>query len=153
MKSKPVLVLSLILFAAFSSVTALAQDHERGWETGNVVQVTNVHIKDGMFNAYINDLNNVWRKFLDEQMKDGSVVDYGMYANANARKGEPDLILTVTYANWAAFDLSVEYFEELGEKVLGSPEDMREANIDRSELRELGSTMVYQEIKFKDPAE
>jgi len=150
MKSKPVVVLSIILFAALNSVAAVAQDHERGWETGNIVQVTNVHIKDGMFNAYINDLNNVWRKFLEEQMKDGSVVDYGMYSNPNSRKGEPDLILTVTFANWAAFDKGVEYFEEIASRVLGSPEDMRTANIDRGELREIGSTTVYQEIKFKD---
>jgi len=150
MKCKPVVVLSIVLFAAFNSVAAMAQDHERGWETGNIVQVTNVHIKDGMLNAYINDLNNVWRKFLEEQMKDGLVVDYGMYSNPNSRKGEPDLILTVTYANWAAFDRGVEYFEEIGTRVLGSPEDMREANIDRGALRELGSTIVYQEIKFKD---
>jgi len=150
MKSKLVAVLSIVLFAALSSATASAQDHERGWDTGNIVQVTNVHIKDGMFNAYINDLNNVWRKFLEEQMKDGSVVDYGMYSNPNSRHGEPDLILTVTYANWAAFDRGVEYFEEIGSKVLGSPEEMRVANIDRGELREIGSTMVLQEIKFKD---
>ena len=32
-------------------------------EVLHVVQVTEVHTKDGMFNAYINDLNNVWRKF------------------------------------------------------------------------------------------
>jgi len=150
MKSKLVAVLGIVLFATLGSNAALAQDHERGWETGNIVQVTNVHIKDGMFNAYINDLNNVWRKFLEEQMKDGSVVDYGMYSNPNSRKGEPDLILTVTYANWAAFDRGVEYFEEIGTKVLGSPEDMRAANIDRGELREIGSTTVFQEIKFKD---
>jgi len=150
MNSKLIVVLAVALFAAFGSNAVSAQDHERGWETGHIVQVSNVHIKDGMFNAYINDLNNVWRKFLEEQMKDGSVIDYGMYSNPNSRKGEPNLILTITYANWAAFDRGVEYFEEIGSKVLGSPEEMREANIDRGELRELGSTTVYQEIKFKD---
>ncbi len=150
MKSKCIAVFSVALFMALGSITASAQDHSRGWDTGHIVEVTNVHIKDGMFNAYINDLNNVWRKFLDEQMKDGSVIDYGMYSNPSSRKGEPDLILTVTYANWAAFDRGVEYFEEIGSKVLGSPEGMRTANIDRGELREIGSTTVLQEIKFKD---
>jgi hypothetical protein len=150
MKSKLVAVFGMALLATLGSHTVSAQDHERNWETGNIVQVTNVHIKDGMFNAYINDLNNVWRKFLEEQKKDGSVVDYGVYSNPNSRDGEPDLILTVTYANWAAFDLGVEYFEEIGSKVLGSPEDIREAGIDRGELRDIGSIMVLQEIKFKD---
>ena len=83
-------------------------------------------------------------------MEDGSVISYGMYSNPDARDGEPDLYLTVTYANWAAYDRGVEYFEEIGEKVLGSMEEMREANIDRGELRTLGSSYTLQEIKFND---
>ena len=150
MKMKVFAVLSVVLFAALGSTTVLAQDHTRGWESGHVVQVTEVHTKDGMFNAYINDLSNVWRKFLDAQKEDGSVIGYGMYSNANARKGEPDLILTVTYANWAAFDLGAEYFENIGSKILGSVDEMREANVDRGELRVIGSTYTLQELKFKE---
>jgi len=150
MKMKVFAVLSVVLFAALGSTTVLAQDHTRGWESGYVVQVTEVHTKDGMFNAYINDLSNVWRKFLDAQKEDGSVIQYGMYSNVNAREGEPDLFLTVTYANWAAFDLGVEYFEELGSKILGSTDEMREANVDRGELRVIGSTYTLQELKFKE---
>ncbi len=150
MRSKVLAVFGIAMFAALGSSPAMAQDHTRGWEQGHVVQVTEVHIKEGMFNAYINDLNNVWRKFLDARVEDGDVVDYGMYANANSREGEPDLYLTVTYKNWAALDRGVEYFESLGEKVLGSAEEMREANIDRGELRTLGSTYMLREITFKE---
>ena len=150
MRNKVLAVFGIAMFAALGSSPAMAQDNTRGWEQGHVVQVTEVHIKDGMFNAYINDLNNVWRKFLEAQMEDGDVVDYGMYGNTNPRKGEPDLYLTVTYKNWAAFDRGVEYFESLGEKVLGSAEDMREANIDRGELRTIGSTYTLQEITFQE---
>ena len=150
MRNKAVAIIGIAMFAVFGSSAALAQDNTRGWEQGHVVQVTEVHIKDGMFNAYINDLNNVWRKFLEAQMEDGDVIDYGMYANANPRKGEPDLYLTVTYKNWATFDRGVEYFESLGSKVLGSPEEMREANIDRGELRTIGSTYTLRSITFKD---
>ena len=150
MKSKVFAVLSIVVFAALGSTSAFAQDHARGWESGYVVQVTEVHTKDGMFNAYINDLSNVWRKFLDAQKEDGDVIRYGMYSNANPRKGEPDLFLTVTFKNWAAFDRGVEYFEELGSQILGSTDEMREANVDRGELRVIGSTYTLQEIKFKD---
>jgi len=150
MKIRLIAVLGTLVFAMFGTTVALAQDHDRGWENGYIVQVSEVHIKDGMFNAYINDLNNVWRKFIEQQMEDGDVIRYGMYANVNSRGDEPDLILTVTYKNWATFDRGVEYFEELGAKILGSMEDMREANIDRGELRELGDTYSLQEIKFMD---
>lgn len=142
------LLFTLVLMACFSTST-IAQDHQRNWDNGHVVAVTEVHIKDGMFNAYINDLNNVWRKFIEEQMKDGSVVGYGMFGNVAARDGEPDLYLTVTYANWAAFDLGEEYFNKIREKVLGSDDVMRNANIKRGELRTLGANYNLQEIKFR----
>ena len=150
MKNKIFATVGLVLFAALGSTSALAQDNSRGWEQGYVVQVTEVHTKDGMFNAYVNDLSNVWRKFLDAQKEDGDVISYGMYSNVNQREGEPDLFLTITFKNWAAFDRGVEYFEKLGAQILGSTDEMREANIDRGELRTIGSTYVLQEITFKD---
>lgn len=150
MKNKLFAILSVVLFATLGSATAFAQDHSRGWEQGHIVQVTEVHTKDGMFNAYINDLSNVWRKFLEAQKEEGDVIGYGMYSNVNPREGEPDLFLTVTFKNWAAFDRGVEYFEKLGTQILGSTDEMREANIDRGELRTIGSTYVLQEIAFKD---
>lgn len=150
MKNKVFVVLSLALFASLGSTTVLAQDHSRGWEQGHILQVTEVHTKDGMFNAYINDLSNVWRKFLDAQKEEGDVIRYGMYSNVSQREGEPDLFLTVTYKNWAAFDRGVEYFEKLGAQILGSTEEMREAGIDRGELRTIGSTYTLREITFKD---
>ena len=150
MKNKLIALTSLVVFGILGSTSALAQDHSRGWEQGHVVQVTEVHTKDGMFNAYINDLSKVWRKFLEAQKADGDVISYGMYSNVNQREGEPDLYLTVTYKNWAAFDRGVEYFENLGAKILGSNEEMREANVDRGELRTIGSTYVLRELSFKD---
>lgn len=149
MRPKGFALLGIIFLGALSGTSAMAQDHSRGWDQGYVVQVTEVHIKDGMFNAYINDLNNVWRKFMEAQKADGVVIRYGMYSNANPREGEPDLYLTVTYANWAAFDRGVEYFDKLGSEVLGSPEEMRKAGVDRGELRTIGSTYTLQEVKFK----
>ncbi len=150
MRNEVLAVFGIAIFVVLGSNPAMAQDNTRGWEQGHVVQVTEVHIKDGMFNAYINDLNNVWRKFIEAQIEDGDVIDYGMYGNVNSRDGEPDLYLTVTYKNWAAFDRGVEYFEELGEEVLGSVDEMREANIDRGELRTIGSTYTLQEITFQE---
>lgn len=143
------------LFAAaallcLTATGAVAQDHSRNWENGHVVQITHVHIKPGMFNAYINDLNSLWRKSLEIQKKDGHVIDYAMYSNPSAREGEPDLILSVTYKNYAAFDLGMDYFEKVSKQLKGSMEAMRSAAIDREELRTIGSTITLQEVKFAD---
>ena len=150
MKFKTSFCIATICCFVIAGAPAFAQDHTRNWDNGNVVVITEVHTKDGMFNAYINDLNNVWRKFLEVQKEDGNVLDYGMYANPSAREGEPDLYLTVTYANWAAFDLGNEYFDQVREKVIGTEDQMRQANLERSELRTIGGTMTLQEIKFSE---
>lgn len=150
MKNKIIALASFVVFGILGSTSALAQDHSRGWDQGYVVQVTEVHTKDGMFNAYINDLNNVWRKFLEKQKEEGAVISYGMYSNVNQREGEPDLFLTVTYKDWATFDRGVEYFEKISAEIMGSMENMREAGIDRGELRTIGSSYVLRELKFKD---
>lgn len=149
MRIKITVLMTALIFMAFFSVNTLAQDNKRNWDIGNVVAVTEVHTKDGMFNAYINDLNNVWRKYIEEQMKDGSVVGYGMFINVAAREGEPDLYLTVTYANWAAFDLGEEYFNKIQDKIQGSADVARSASIKRGDLRTLGSNYNLQEIKFR----
>lgn len=140
-------ILAVFLCLAFS-LTAVAQDHSRNWSNGTVWTVSNVHINDGMFNAYINDLNANYRKFMDGLKAEGDVVSYQMFSNAFARQGEPDLFLVVEYANWAAFDRSQDSTEEMAAKIFGSNEASRTANIDRGELREIGSTMVMQEISF-----
>lgn len=138
------------IFLALASTSAIAQDHTKNWESGHVVAVTQVHIKDGMFNAYINDLNNVWRKYNEAQMEDGNVISYGMFANPAAREGEPDLFLTVTYKDWATFDLGDAYYDSIRDKVLGSESEARSAGLARGDLRVIGSQYNLQQIKFKD---
>jgi hypothetical protein len=97
-------------------------------------------------NAYLNDLNGLWRIFLEQQIKDGNTVSYRIIQNAFGRDGEPDLILITEHPNWAAFDLSNEYYEKLTVKLQGSLDNSRTANLDRGKLRRLGSNSVYREI-------
>ena len=142
--------LAVLLCASMFSVPAAAQDNDRNWENGNVIATTQVFTEPGMFNAHINDLRGLWRVFLDQQIEDGNVVSYRMLVNSFARDGEPDLLLITEHPNWAAFDLSSEYFDALTEKLQGSLAKARDATIERGKLRRLGGNAVYQEIKFKD---
>lgn len=136
----------LLLF----TLPAVGQDHGRSWEPGSVLALTEVHIKPGMWNAYINDLKANWRRSLEAQIEAGDVLSYGMYAVVSPRDHEPDLILRVSYPNWATFDRGPDYFEELMKQTFGGMDEAREAGIERGELRTLGSEMLLREIKFVD---
>lgn len=149
MKIKLTAALAVLVYASTFSAPASAQDNARNWDYGNVIATSAVHLEPGALNAYINDLNGLWRVYLDQQVKDGNVVSYRILENSFPRNGEPDLILITEHPNWAAFDLSAEYFEDLTKKLQGTLENARNANIDRGKLRQLGGQSVYQEIKFK----
>jgi len=97
-------------------------------------------------NAYLNDLNRLWRLSMDQQVKDGNVVAYRIIQNAFPRDGEADLILVTEHPNWATYDLSAEYYEALTVKLQGSLNEARNASLDRGKLRRLGSDSVYREI-------
>ena len=149
MKMKLTAALAVLVCASMFSVSASAQDNTRNWDYGNVIATSGVHLEPGALNAYINDLNGLWRVFLDQQIKDGNVASYRIIQNSYPRDGEPDLILITEHPNWAAFDLSNKYFEDLTKKLQGSLDKARDANIDRGKLRRLGGQSVYQEIKFQ----
>ena len=148
MKTRLLAALAVLLTATLTIAPAMAQDNSRNWEYGNVIATTQVHIEPGSLNAYLNDLNGLWRIFLEQQIKDGNAVSYRIIQNAFPRDGEADLILITEHPNWAAFDLSNEYFEELTVKLQGSLDKSRTANLDRGKLRRLGSNSVYREIKL-----
>jgi hypothetical protein len=150
MKSLTLTTALTLLLTTLLMAPAMAQDNSRNWEYGNVIATTHVHLEPGAQNAYLNDLNGLWRVFLEQQIEDGNTVSYRIIENSFARDDEPDLILITEHPNWAAFDLSNEYFEALSVKLQGSLDKSRYANIDRGKLRRIGTTSVYREIKLND---
>jgi hypothetical protein len=150
MKLLSVRVTLVLLLTMILTAPVIAQDNTRNWEYGNVIATSHVHLEPNGMNAYLNDLNGLWRIFLEQQIKDGNTVSYRIIQNAFPRDGEPDLILITEHPNWAAFDLTNEYFEELTVKLQGSLQKSMDDNLDRGKLRRLGSSSVYREIKLND---
>ena len=142
---------AVVVFACLMSAPVIAQDHSRNWDYEETVWwITNVTTKPNMFNAYLNDLQNVWRKFLEAQKADGLVVSYRMFNVPFNREGEPNLILAVEFTDWSAFNTSQDYLDEQVAKIMGSLDAATEAGIDREALRTIGSNILMQEIKFKE---
>ena len=148
MKSSLRLLSIAIGFFAIAAVQADDRVYEDG---GSVWSVSFIETKPGHFDDYIANLNQIWRRYLDEQVKDGHVLSYKMIPIAFPRDGEPNLRLMVEFKNWAAFDRgNNEYFDELAEKLQGSVDQATQSNIDREALRDLRGGFVGQEISFKE---
>ena len=144
---------SIHAFCLFLAMLAFstAQADDRAYDDGGSVwTVSFIETKPGHFDDYIENLNRIWRRYNDEQMKDGDVLSYKMIPIASPRDGEPNLMLMVEFKNWAAFDRDNEYFDKMAEKLQGGVDQATQSNIDREELRNLRGGFTGQEITFKN---
>jgi len=139
----------LLVFSMLAIPTANADDRVYN-DGGSVWTVSFIETKPGHFDDYIEDLNQIWRRYLDEQKKDGDVLSYKMIPIAFPRDGEPNLMLMVEYKNWGAFDRGNEYFDKLAAKLQGGIDQATQSNIDREQLRSLRGSFVGREISFKE---
>jgi hypothetical protein len=145
MKRLTLLVITLFSLGLAGSVQAA----DRVWEDGSVWSITYAQTKPGQFNAYMEDLNKVWRVFTEREMQDGDILSYRVLQVPTPRDGEPNVMFLVEYRNWAAFDKGVEYFDKLSAEIMGSTEKSDAASIDREALRTLRGGLTAQEVKFK----
>jgi hypothetical protein len=142
---------ALSIIMGLFAITAVHADDRAYNDGGSVWAVSFIETKPGHFDDYIENLNQIWRRYLDEQKKDGDVLSYKMIPLPFPRDGEPNLMLMVEFKNWAAFDRgNNEYFDKMAVRLQGSVDKATQSNIDREELRELRGGFVGQEISFKD---
>ena len=141
---------SLLCFAWLASLGSLATAGENDpYTEGNVVEVSYIKVKPGMFDAYMAYLASTYQDLLEEQKKAGLVVDYAVYGTQARSPAEPDLILTVTYKNWAALDGLEDKLEPVLNKAFGSRQKANDAQVDREKLREVLGSERIQELLLK----
>lgn len=143
----------MLSFAALAFSGVHVDEHTGGdrvyTDQHSVWVVTYVETKPGHFDDYIDNLNNIWRRYLEAQKKDGDVLSYKMIPVAFPRDGEPNLMLMVEFKDWSAFDRGNDYFDELAKRLQGGVDAATQSNIDREALRALRGGWVGREIKFK----
>ena len=145
---KYILSIVVSIFVAMSFMSTAAVSADRVYDNGTVWYVSFVRTKPGKYDDYLADLNNVWRKYIEAQMKDGDIVSYKLMNVAARRKNESNLVLMVEFKNWATFDRSLDYFDKMAAKIQGSVDKATEANVDREALRTLNGSLILQEVKF-----
>ena len=129
--------LSLLLLSAAlatGAATATAQD-ERAYTEGAVVIVSYIRTEPGMFDDYMRYLSSTYKKLMDEQKKAGIIMEYGVYGAEPRNETDPDLILTITYKNFAALDNLAERADPIERKVWSSLAKANEAELSRGKLR------------------
>lgn len=138
-------IVSLCL-VTFSSAVA---DDRVYTDQHSVWTVSFIETYPGRFDDYIENLNQIWRRYLDAQKDDGDVLSYKMIPIAFPRDGEPNLMLMVEFKDWSAFNRGNAYFDKLAEKLQGGVDAANESNVEREKIRDLRGGFAGREIKFK----
>jgi hypothetical protein len=143
---KKSVALLLAALAALAASAAYSQE-DHAYTQGTVTIVSFVRTEPGMFDDYLRYLSNTYKKIMEEEKKQGIIVDYALYQALPATPQDADVILTVTYKNMAAFDGLQARTDPLIKEIFGSLPKAAAASADREKLRkQLGAQMVRQLI-------
>lgn len=139
----------LLLLALLCGVSAALADEGRPYTEGPVVTVTSVRTKNGMFDEYMKFVAGNYRRNMEEYKKAGLILDYGVYQAFPHNPHEPDLFLTVTFKNWAAFDGLQDKMDPIDAKVYGSVDASNKGAVDRDKIREILGSQTIQKLQLK----
>ncbi len=138
----------MILVGLMLSLMGSAALAAESYKEGHVVNVADVRVKPGMYDAYMKFFATDYKRLMEAQKKAGIVIDYSIYSAEARTPQEANLILTTTYANMAALDRSEEA-EAIATKVIGDNATMNKGTQDRGAMREMLGTQLVRQLILK----
>lgn len=143
-------IVTLLLLSLALVATGVSAQEERKYTEGAVMNVTSVRVLDGQFEAYMSYLAASYKPLQEAQKKAGIILDYGIYSTTPRTPKDPNLYLTVVYANMAALDGLDDKTEPVAQKVLGQNRAQGDkAFADRATMREILGSELIRELKVK----
>ena len=139
-------------FAAFAclasaSVAVLADDH--AYTEGSVVNVSRIRTVDGRFDDYMNWIATKWKREQEIGKKAGYILSYAVYQVQPRDAQDADLLLVITYKNWAALDGALAKGDAVAKQIDGSVAASNQAQAERSKIRTVLGSETIQELILK----
>jgi hypothetical protein len=136
-----------LAFVALFALQAFAQEH---YTEGPVWRVTIVRVKPAQMDAYLASLRQGTKPLLDEEKRQGMIVDYKLFLKETTEGPKDwDIALAVQYKNHAALDNLTAKGETVRDKILGGKQQAQQLAEKRVEIREIVSSELLQEIMLK----
>ena len=132
---------------ACTSFAALADDH--AYTEGSVVNMAKIRTVDGKFDEYVKWLDTTWKKNQEAAMKAGDVLSYDVLSVEPRTMDDPDLILVVTYKNWASLDGAIAKNDAISKQVEGSVAAANQSQVGRASIRRVLGSETMQQLKLK----
>ncbi len=137
----------LFAFAFLLAPALLAQEH---YTEGPVWRVSLIRVKPNQMDAYLTTLRQSSKPILDEEKRQGIIVDYKFFLKETKSNLEDwDICLAVEYKNHAALDGLSAKGEAMRDKILGGKQQGQQLGEKRTEMREIITFDQLQEIMLK----
>jgi hypothetical protein len=129
------------------SAPAFADDHP--YSEGPIVNIASIRTVDGKYEDYMHWLSTTWKQEQEASKKAGYITDYKILSVEPRGPDDPDLLLVITYKNWAAYDGSIAKGDAIAKQIEGSLEKANKATSDRAVIRRVLGSMTTQEMLLK----
>jgi hypothetical protein len=143
------MAVALIALGGFTQRSYAQSSDTSSYTEGPVVVVSYIRTEPGRFEEYMTYLAGNYKRTMEEQKKAGIILDYAIYSAEQRTENDPDLMLTVTYANMAALDNLNEKTRAITAKVWGSVQASTTASIDRGKLRKEAGGQTLRKLILK----
>jgi len=137
---------AVILFAC-GSVAAYADDHS--YTQGAVVNVARIRTVDGHFDDYMKWIDTTWKQEQEAGKKAGYIVSYQILQIEPRGPDDADLLLMITYKNWAALDGALAKADAVAKQVEGSVTAANQSEADRAKIRRILGSSTMQVLDLK----
>jgi hypothetical protein len=134
---------------AFVSLHGAAVAADEPYDQGTVTVVSSVRTNPGMLDTYLRYLSTTYKTNMDAAKKEGIILDWNVYQTQPRSADDPNIYLTVTYKNMAAFDDLDDRMEPIQQRTFGDQKARDVAAIDREKMRRQIGQEVIREVVFK----
>lgn len=139
--------LALLLIVSIGTAGAAPAD-EKPYREGPVTDVSFIRVKDGKLLDYMKHLGGTYRQEMEAYKKAGLITEYHIYLATPRTPQDANIILTISYPNYAAFDRTAE-FDEVTAKIEGSLKAADKNFADRAGIREVIGSELVRELILK----
>jgi len=125
----------------------VAQEH---YTEGPIWRVQLIRVKPNQLDAYLSSLRQSTKPLIEEEKRQGVIVDYKVFLKETKANPEDwDIAVAIEFKNHAAMDGLAAKGEAARDKILGGKQAAQQLGEKRSEIREIISSDLMQEIFLK----
>jgi len=124
-----------------------AQEH---YTEGPIWRIQLIRVKPTHMDEYLTSLQQTTKPFVDEQKKQGMIMDYKVFLKETKNSPDDwDICVAIEYKNHAAMDGLAAKGEAIRDKVLGGKAPAQQLSEKRAEIREIISSELLDEVFLK----